>query len=126
MSAGGITAEAPVAAAQPPSAESGRLGRYLVGALFLAPALFMLGVWMVYPAVYTIVRSFFGQTGFLGSWVGIDNYKTLFTASKNNASGVGVVRAFVPALGPIFAVLPERGRWAVVFKTFVFLPMAIS
>ena len=132
MSAGGITAEPPVAAAQPPSAESGRLGRYLVGALFLAPALFMLGVWMVYPAVYTIVRSFFGQTGFLGSWVGIDNYKTLFTthtlltAIKNNAIWVAVVPAFVTALGLIFAVLTERVRWAVVFKTFVFLPMAIS
>src|SRR5205823_3639443 len=73
--------EAPVVAAPPPGAEPGRLGRYLIAAVFLAPALVMLGVWMVYPAVYTIVRSFFGQTGFLGSWVGIDNYKTLFTSS---------------------------------------------
>jgi len=118
--------------AAPPPSESGRLGRYLVGALFLAPALFMLGVWMVYPAVYTIIRSFFGQTGFIGTWVGIDNYKTLFTthtlltAIKNNAIWVAVVPAFVTALGLIFAVLTERVRWAVVFKTFVFLPMAIS
>jgi alpha-glucoside transport system permease protein len=132
MSAGGITAEPPVAAAPLPSGEPGRLGRYLVGALFLAPALFMLGVWMVYPAVYTIIRSFFGQTGFIGTWVGIDNYKTLFTthtlltAIKNNAIWVAVVPAFVTALGLIFAVLTERVRWAVVFKTFVFLPMAIS
>ena len=36
---------------------------------------------MVYPAVYTIVRSFFGQSGYLGTWVGIDNYKRLFTTS---------------------------------------------
>jgi alpha-glucoside transport system permease protein len=89
-------------------------------------------VWMVYPAVYTIVRSFFGQTGFVGTWVGIANYKTLFTthtlltAIKNNAIWVAVVPAFVTALGLIFAVLTERVRWAVVFKTFVFLPMAIS
>ena len=58
---------------------------------------------MVYPAVYTIVRSFFGQTGFLGHWVGIDNYKTLFTTStlttaiKNNAIWVAVVPALVTA-----------------------------
>ena len=64
-----------------PLPSPGRLGRYLIGAIFLAPALFMLGVWMVYPAVYTIIRSFFGQTGFIGTWVGIDNYKTLFTTS---------------------------------------------
>jgi alpha-glucoside transport system permease protein len=119
-------------AAPPPSAGSDRLGKYLIGGIFLAPALFMLGVWMVYPAVYTIVRSFFGQTGFVGTWVGIANYKTLFTthtlltAIKNNAIWVAVVPAFVTALGLIFAVLTERVRWAVVFKTFVFLPMAIS
>ena len=132
MSAGGITAEPPVRAAPPPGVEPGRLGKYLVGAFFLAPALFMLAVWMVYPAVYTIIRSFFGQNGFLGTWVGIDNYKTLFTthtlltASKHNAIWVAVVPALVTALGLIFAVLTERVRWAVAFKTVVFLPMAIS
>ena len=84
-------------AAPPPSAEPGRLGRYLTGAFFLAPAILLLGVWMVYPAVYTIIRSFFGQQGFLGTWVGIDNYRHLFTTStlttaiKNNAIWVAVV-----------------------------------
>ncbi len=119
-------------AAPPPSAEPGRLGRILVSALFLAPALAMLAVWMVYPAVYTIIRSFFGQAGFLGTWVGIDNYKHLFTTStlltaiKNNAIWVAVVPALVTAIGLIFAVLTERVRWAVAFKAMVFLPMAIS
>ena len=119
-------------AAPPPAAESGRLGKYLTGAIFLGPALFMLGLWMVYPAVYTIVRSFFGEHGFIGTWVGIDNYKTLFTtatlltAIKNNAIWVAVVPALVTAIGLVFAVLTERVRWAVAFKTVVFLPMAIS
>ena len=132
MSAGGITAEPPPAAAPPPSAEPRGLGTLLTGAVFLAPAIFLLAVWMMYPAVYTIVRSFFGQQGFLGTWVGIDNYKTLFTtatlttAIKNNAIWVAVVPALVTALGLIFAVLTERVRWAVAFKTVVFLPMAIS
>jgi alpha-glucoside transport system permease protein len=121
-----------VVAAPPPSAEAGKLGRYLMVAVFLGPALFMLGVWMVYPAIYTIIRSFFGQHGFIGTWVGIDNYKTLFTTSslktaiKNNAIWVAVVPALVTAIGLIFAVLTERIRWAVAFKTVVFLPMAIS
>jgi alpha-glucoside transport system permease protein len=132
VSAGGITAEPPVVAAPPPGSGPGRLGRYLVGAFFLAPALFMLGVWMVYPAVYTIVRSFFGPTGFFGHWVGFHNYRTLFTTStpttaiKNNAIWVAVVPALVTAIGLVFAVLTERVRWAVAFKTAVFLPMAIS
>jgi alpha-glucoside transport system permease protein len=127
----GITAEPPIAAAPPPTNDRGLASRYLVGGLFLAPAIVLLGVWMVYPAVYTIVRSFFGQSGF-GHFVGIDNYKTLFTqanlttAIKNNAIWVAVVPAFVTSLGLIFAVLTERIRWSVAFKTAVFLPMAIS
>jgi len=121
-----------VVAAPPPGSEPGKWGKYLVGALFLGPALLMLGVWMVYPVVYTIVRSFFGQNGFIGTWVGIDNYRTLFTthtlrtAIKNNAIWVAVVPALVTSIGLIFAVLTERVRWAVGFKTIVFVPMAIS
>jgi alpha-glucoside transport system permease protein len=118
--------------APPPSTEPGGLGRYLTGAFFLAPALVLLGVWLVYPTIYTFIRSFFGQAGYLGTWVGIDNYKALFTTStlttaiKNNAIWVAVVPALVTSFGVIFAVLTERVRWAVAFKTVVFLPMAIS
>jgi alpha-glucoside transport system permease protein len=133
VTAGGISAEPPLAAAPPPTTEvDSGLGRYATGALFLAPALFVLAVWLVYPTIYTIIRSFFGESGYLGTWVGIDNYKHLFTTStlttaiKNNAIWVAVVPALVTAFGLIFAVLTERVRWAVAFKTVVFLPMAIS
>src|SRR2546421_610447 len=61
-----IAAEPPVVAAPPPAHEPGRFGKYLVGAIFLAPAVVLLLVWMVYPAIYTVVRSFFGQTGYIG------------------------------------------------------------
>jgi alpha-glucoside transport system permease protein len=131
LSGQSITAEPPPQAAPPERTGEAR-SRYLTGGLFLVPAAILLGVWLVYPTVYTIVRSFFGQSGYLGTWVGIDNYKTLFTTSslvtaiKNNAIWVGVVPAFVTAIGLIFAVLTERIRWAVAFKTVVFLPMAIS
>src|SRR5207248_6872628 len=132
MTAGGVAAEPPVAAAPPPDVEPGRFGRYVTGAIFLAPAAVVLSVWMVYPVVYTVIRSFYGQSGYLGTWVGVDNYKHLWhdhnlrTAIKNNAIWVAVVPAFVTSLGLIFAVLTERVRWAVAFKTVVFLPMAIS
>ena len=54
-----------------------------------------------------------GRSGF-DDFVGIDNYKTLFTTStlttaiKNNLIWVAVVPAFVTAIGLIFAVLTER------------------
>jgi alpha-glucoside transport system permease protein len=131
LSGQSITAAPPPAAAPPEPKGEGR-SRSLTGAFFLLPAIVLLAVWLVYPTVYTIVRSFFGPSGYLGTWVGIDNYKTLFTTSalvtaiKNNAIWVGVVPAFVTAIGLIFAVLTERVRWVVAFRTVVFLPMAIS
>jgi alpha-glucoside transport system permease protein len=98
---------------------------------FLVPAFVLLGVWIVYPAIYTIIRSFYGQSGF-GDFVGIDNYKTMFssntiqTAIKNNALWVAVVPALITAIGLVFAVLTERVSWRLAFKTAVFMPMAIS
>jgi len=67
------------------------LRRYGPGALFLAPALVVLVVWIVYPTVYTVVRSFYGKEGFsrehpFGDFVGIDNYRTLFTTSSPRSS----------------------------------------
>src|SRR5207302_10219665 len=88
-------------------------------------------VWIVSRTVYTIIGSFWGREGF-SNFVGIDNYKAIFTTSilttaiKNNAIWLGVVPALVTAIGLIFAVLTERIRWSVAFKTVVFMPMAIS
>jgi len=118
----------PQAAAPPVDRPSVRT--YLVAAAFLAPAFILLGVWLVYPAVYTIIRSFYSQSG--GDFVGIDNYKALFTTStittaiKNNAIWVAVVPATITAIGLIFAVLIEKVSWSLAFKTAVFMPMAIS
>jgi alpha-glucoside transport system permease protein len=129
MSGASITAEPPVRGAPP--GETGRWRRYGVAALFLAPAAFFLIVWIIYPAIYTIVQSLYRGSGF-SDFAGLDNYKTLFTsdnlltAIKNNAIWVAVVPAFVTALGLLFAVLTERIRWSVAFKTVVFMPLAVS
>ena len=107
-----------------------RWRRYRVTLAFLAPAAILLGVWIVYPTIYTIVRSFFDREG--SNFVGLDNYKELFTqdtlitAIKNNVLWLAIVPALVTAIGLVFAVLLERVRWSVAFKTVVFMPMAIS
>jgi alpha-glucoside transport system permease protein len=112
----------------PPGA--GRWRQHAVTAIFLAPALVFLGVWIVYPTVRTVIRSFFDRSG--DDFVGLDNYQTLFTsdtlikAIENNAIWLAVVPVTVVAIGLIFAVLTERIRWSVAFKIVVFMPMAIS
>ena len=124
-----VTAEPP-AKAPPDPGGAGRWREYALALGFLAPALFFLGVWVVYPAIKTIYRSFFSDSG--DRFVGFDNYQTLFTtaalqtAIKNNAIWVAVVPALVTAIGLIFAVLLERISWSFAFKTAVFMPMAVS
>jgi alpha-glucoside transport system permease protein len=123
------------ATAQPPAhtpelREPGRWRRHAVTAVFLLPAALMLGVWIIYPTVYTAWRSLYDREG--DDFVGLDNYQTLFTtdilvtAIQNNAIWLAVVPALVTSIGLIFGVLTEKIRWSVAFKTAVFMPMAIS
>jgi alpha-glucoside transport system permease protein len=128
-----VGAEAAPAEARslPPAPEKQSLWqRYGVAASFLAPALILLGVWIVYPTIRTIIRSFYDRQG--TKFVGFDNYHKLFTdqtlqtAIKNNFLWILIVPAFVTALGLIFAVLLERIRFSTAFKVAVFMPMAIS
>jgi alpha-glucoside transport system permease protein len=129
VSGASVTAEPPSREA-PPSARGGKWRQYAIAAAFLAPAAFFLGIWIIYPTIKTIIRSFYGRDG--SEFVGIDNYRTLFSsdtllrAIENNAIWVAVVPAAVTALGLLYAVLTERVRWAVAFRTVVFLPIAVS
>jgi alpha-glucoside transport system permease protein len=127
---GYVTGEPPVVEAPETGAQPGRWRKHALAAGFLAPAAVLLGIWVVYPTVYTIWRSFFDRSG--ENFVGFDNYEALFTndvivtAIKNNFIWVLVVPALVTIIGLIFAVLTERVSWSVAFKTAVFMPMAIS
>jgi alpha-glucoside transport system permease protein len=129
VSGAGITVEPPASGAPPKRRRRDWRG-YAVAAAFLAPTVLFLGLWVVYPAVDTIKRSFFSRSG--DEFVWLDNYQQIFTsdvlltAVKNNAIWVLVVPALVTAIGLIFAVLTERVGWSVAFKTAVFMPMAIS
>jgi alpha-glucoside transport system permease protein len=113
-----------------PGARPGLWRRHRATLAFLAPAAVLLGIWIVYPTVRTIVRSFFDRAG--SEFVGLDNYEQIFTtdllvtAIKNNAIWLAVVPALVTAIGLVFGVLIERIRWSVAFRTAVFMPMAIS
>ncbi|MGP4008864.1 carbohydrate ABC transporter permease [Streptomyces sp. 4N124] len=119
----------PPTPAAPKSRKSVTGTRKTVAALFLLPALVLLGALVVYPIGYSVVRSFYDQSG---SFTGFDNYEFLFTddgirtALKNNVIWVVFAPTVATALGLIFAVLTERVSWGTAFKLVVFMPMAIS
>ncbi|MFF9058598.1 carbohydrate ABC transporter permease [Streptomyces sp. NPDC014882] len=123
-------AGAPGAPAPPRSRRSVTGTRRTVAALFLLPALLLLGALVVYPIGYSLVRSFADRSG--DGFAGIDNYRALFTddgirtALKNNVLWVVFAPTVATALGLVFAVLTERVRWGTAFKLVVFMPMAIS
>ena len=111
--------------------------------LFLAPALLVLSIFLIYPAYYTIRLSFY-QSNYLFNftdWVGIDNYKNLLTndpdfldlhrfppggAAINNLRWVIFYITLSLALGLGFAVLAVRVRYERIVKSVIFVPMAIS
>src|SRR5437764_870645 len=130
MTVGAETAPAEAPSLPPAPEKESLWQRYGVAATFLAPALFFLVVWIVYPTIRTIIRSFYDRQG--DTFVWFDNYKKLFTedtlltAIRNNFLWILIVPAFVTALGLIFAVLLERVRFSTAFKVAVFMPMAIS
>jgi alpha-glucoside transport system permease protein len=104
--------------------------RWGIPLLFLGPAAFFLAVWLVWPTIFTVRRSFYSDRG--DEFVGLDNYDRMFnddiifTAIKNNALWVLIVPAAVTAVGLVFAVLTERVWWATAFKIAVFIPLAVS
>ena len=97
---------------------------------FLLPALVLLAALVLYPLVFSLIRSFFDARG--DEFVGLRNYVDTFTdprtltAFRNNVIWVVVAPAAVTGIGLILAVLTERIRWATAFRLVLFMPMAIS
>ncbi|MGH3130152.1 MAG: ABC transporter permease subunit [Gaiellaceae bacterium] len=130
MSSTGIRAEFPLEGGTPPAPKTSAWRGYLVPLGFLAPALVLLSVWMLYPTASTMWRSLKSDRG--DEFVWLENYERLFRddlifkAIKNNALWVLIIPAAVTAVGLVFAVLVERVHWSVAFKIAVFMPLAVS
>src|SRR6478752_6462948 len=56
-----------------------RSGERIQTAAFLAPSVLLIGIGLLYPAIVTIWQSFHGAATFDPPWVGLANYKDLFT-----------------------------------------------
>ena len=98
--------------------------------LFLFPALFFMGVYLLFPVVETLRLTFFNRTG--TSFVGFSNYIWAFNDAGfrqsifNNLLWLIVVPTLATAFGLIVAVLADRIWWGNFAKSLIFMPMAIS
>jgi alpha-glucoside transport system permease protein len=142
-----VSAQAPPVQVPQPKRRFGRsgegsLGERLQGIAFALPALIVLGLFVVYPAYYTIRLAFYNSDFAFRfvDWVGLQNFKDLFEdpnffdtsqfppqgAFFNNVKWIVIYIALCLILGLAIAVLAIRVRYEPVVKSVIFVPMAIS
>ena len=99
--------------------------------VFVGPALVILGVFLVYPVINTLLISLRDAQG--EGFVGLDNFKFVFTdesmlrAIRNTLGWTLVVPAVAVSIGLAYATLVDRlRRGEAVAKSLIFMPMAIS
>lgn len=98
--------------------------------LFLFPAMFALGLYLVYPVIGSFIRSLYDRSG--NNFIGLGNYAALMgerefrTSVFNNFLWILVVPAAATFLGLLVAQLTDRLRWGNIAKSIIFMPMAIS
>ena len=108
----------------------GRRGDRIVAYSYLAPTLLLLIVGLLYPGVRTIYQSFFDAAG--NAFIGIDNYKTIFTDSdqltvlRNTVFWVVLTPFVATAIGLLYAILVDKAKMESLAKALIFLPMSIS
>jgi alpha-glucoside transport system permease protein len=107
-----------------------RNGERLQFVAFVLPAIALIALGLLYPALNTIYQSFRDNTS--SAFVGLDNYNTVFTDSeqikvlRNTALWVLLVPTVSTFVGLVYAVLVDRSRFEKFAKGLIFLPMAIS
>ncbi|OGP59875.1 MAG: ABC transporter, partial [Deltaproteobacteria bacterium RBG_13_52_11b] len=98
--------------------------------VYVLPAIFLLVVFLVYPALHTLCLSFFDRDS--SSFVGLGNYLSLINQRgfvlvlRNNLLWLTLFTATGVGLGLFLAVLSDRLRYEPVVRTIIFFPMAIS
>jgi len=109
---------------------TGRLQRPLTVAVFLGPAVVLLLVGLVYPAIRTFYLSLRGADS--TKFIGTKNYVWAFTSSSvqdvlvTTLLWIIIAPVVATALGLTLALLVDRLRGQAVYKSLIFMPMAIS
>ncbi|MHA6628307.1 carbohydrate ABC transporter permease [Pseudonocardia sichuanensis] len=108
----------------------GRRSDLVSGLAFVAPAVLLLLVGLLYPAGRTMVQSVLDARS--AGFVGLDNYIRILTQPdlvvvlRNTLLWVVITPVLATAIGLVYAVLVDRTRFESLAKALIFLPMAIS
>ncbi|MFJ9521380.1 carbohydrate ABC transporter permease [Kitasatospora sp. NPDC101801] len=109
---------------------TGRFAKPLAVLVMLGPAVLLLLVGLVAPLVRTVFLSFYNADS--DRSVGLRNYGWAFTTDSihtvllNTALWLVVAPLTATGLGLALALLVERMRWQGLYKSLIFLPMAVS
>jgi alpha-glucoside transport system permease protein len=101
--------------------------KYLV---FLGPAILLLIIGLIYPAIRTLYLSFFDARS--ENFIGLENYMWAFTQPeillvlRNTLIWTIVVPIASTVIGLAIAYLTDRMKYAGLVKSLIFMPMAIS
>ncbi len=98
---------------------------------FMAPAVLLLAVGLLYPMIKTIAGAFFTNDG--SKFVGFDNFSYVLAGTNQGLLALGnqiiwviVTPIIATAIGLAYAVFIDKSRGEKVLKVFVFMPVAIS
>ena len=100
--------------------------------VFIGPAVLAIGVFLIYPALRTIVLSFANSTS--TAWVGLSNYSDLLGSPDflqtlfNTLLWIIIVPTLTVVFGLAVAVLADKLKPTPekLSKSIIFMPMAIS
>jgi alpha-glucoside transport system permease protein len=98
--------------------------------VFAGPALVLLSIFLVYPALRTMWLSLFDKRG--EAFVGLENYAWVFSdplsfiTIRNTLIWVVLTPLLSTGIGLIYAILIDKSRFESFAKSLVFAPVAIS
>ena len=119
-----------------PRARARSLREAGLNSTLLAPALGLVGIFVLLPSLMTFIGSFFsfGITSSAWNWVGLGNYvraisdPVFWLALKNNV--IIIVGSIISqvGLGAIIAAILDRGikRGTTAYRTIIFMPVVVS
>ena len=97
---------------------------------FIAPAIVLLSIGLIYPAIRTGIFAFMDRTS--TEFVGFDNFVWMFTQPQiittliNTLIWVALVPTISTIMGLAYAVFIDKAKGEKILKSLVFMPMAIS